>query len=404
MVDRSAVDILLLDDEPFILKLHARMLSDLGFVSSRGFESGSLALASLDRGVAPHLILLDLSMPGMDGIQFIKHLVTRNYTGGLVLVSGEDERLRQTAARLVAAHGLAVVGHLAKPVTPAQLQPLLEEWERWSGNTQRHPAKIYSKEEVQAGIRGREMVSHYQPKISVKTGEIVGVEALTRWQHPRDGLVPPGLFIGVAERSGLMEELTRLTMNQVLSDIADLARARCPLQVSINVSASVLTSLEFADLAAAAASRASLLPQDIIFEVTESQFIADPRAPLEVLARLRLMRFGLSIDDFGTGYSSLSQLRDIPFSELKIDQSFVHLASSDSTARAIYDASLGLAKNLDLRTVAEGVEDQADWDLVRSTGCDEAQGYLIARPMPACDMPAWTEQWLSQRKAEFGFA
>jgi EAL domain-containing protein (putative c-di-GMP-specific phosphodiesterase class I)/ActR/RegA family two-component response regulator len=404
MLDRSAVDILLLDDEPFILKLHARMLSDLGFTSSRGFESGSLALDSLDRGAAPHLILLDLSMPGMDGIQFIKHLAQRNYAGGLVLVSGEDQRLRQTAARLVAAHGLAVVGHLAKPVTPAQLRPLLEEWERWSGGTQRHPARIYTREEIQAGIRNRQMVSHYQPKIAVETGEVVGVEALTRWQHPLDGLVSPGLFIGVAERSGLIEELTWLTMDQVLSDIADLARAGCALQVSINVSASLLTSVEFADLAAAAASRASVVPQDIIFEVTESQFIADPRAPLEVLTRLRLMRFGLSIDDFGTGYSSLSQLRDIPFGELKIDQSFVHLASSDSTARAIYDASLGLAKNLNMKTVAEGIEDQADWDLVRSTECDEAQGYLIARPMPAADLPAWKEHWRTRRKAEFGFA
>jgi EAL domain-containing protein (putative c-di-GMP-specific phosphodiesterase class I) len=134
-------------------------------------------------------------------------------------------------------------------------------------------------------------------------------------------------------------------------------------------------------------------PADLILEVTESRLMLDQRAPLEILARLRMKRYGLSIDDFGTGHSSLKLLRDIPFDELKIDGSFVHDAWHDPTARAIYDASLALGQQLGMVVCAEGVEDGDDWDLVKRSGCDKAQGYFIGRPMPANEFPTWLESW-----------
>lgn len=402
-MDRLAVKILLLDDEPFILKLHAHILSEAGFSSIRSFDTGARALEDIDLGYCPDLILLDLSMPGMDGIEFIRHLVKREYKGRLILVSGEDVRLLQTAERLVLSHGIHILGHLVKPVKPAGLKGLLEDWERRTGFTPRPAKRAYAAGEILNAIRAGQVVNHYQPKVSLATGEILGVESLARWQHPADGLILPGQFIGVAEQHRLIDELTRATLRLALTEIKALESAGLKLHVSVNVATSTLTSVDFADFAAAEASRASVLPQSVVFEVTESQLIRDFRGPLEVLTRLRLMRFGLSIDDFGTGYSSLSQLRDIPFDELKIDQSFVHRAAHDPTARAIYDASLGLAKQLGLRTVAEGVEDRADWDLVGETGCDEAQGYLIARPMPSEALPAWTEEWRARAKT-LGFS
>ena len=401
-MERSGVRILLLDDEPFILKMHAHMLVELGFGSIRAFEEGALALADIDAGPAPDLILLDLSMPGMDGIAFIRQLVERRYAGRLILVSGEDVRLLQTADRLVQAHGIHILGHLSKPIRPAGLRALLEEWEARTAFAPRPAQKAYSAHELLRALRAGQVVNHYQPKISVATGKVMGVECLARWLHPEDGLLLPGRFIAVAEQHHLIDELTRVTMALALSDIKSLELGGLSLQVSINLSTSTLTSLDFADFAAKEAARTAVVPQSIVFEVTESQLIKDLRAPLEILARLRLMRFGLSIDDFGTGYSSLSQLRDIPFDELKIDQTFVHRAAQDPTARAIYDASLGLAKRLGMKAVAEGVEDPPDWDLVKSTGCDEAQGYLIARPMAPDDLPAWAVQW-RERGKEFGF-
>jgi EAL domain-containing protein (putative c-di-GMP-specific phosphodiesterase class I) len=138
--------------------------------------------------------------------------------------------------------------------------------------------------------------------------------------------------------------------------------------------------------------------------VTESQLMGNLASPLEILARLRLKGFSLSIDDFGTGHSSLSQLRDIPFDELKVDQGFVHGASINGTLSAIYSASLTLAKQLNMKSVAEGVEDLADWNFVRSTRCDLAQGYFIARPMPPEELPAWIAVWAANVEDLYGLS
>jgi EAL domain-containing protein (putative c-di-GMP-specific phosphodiesterase class I) len=137
-----------------------------------------------------------------------------------------------------------------------------------------------------------------------------------------------------------------------------------------------------------------------VLEVTESRLMQDTRAPLEILTRLRLKRFRLSIDDFGTGHSSLAQLRDIPFDELKIDQGFVHRAWNNETLRAMYDASLSLARQLGMEVVAEGVEDRNDWDLLQRTGCDLAQGIFISQPMLAADLPSWIESWRERVRNE----
>jgi EAL domain-containing protein (putative c-di-GMP-specific phosphodiesterase class I)/DNA-binding NarL/FixJ family response regulator len=398
-VERSGVRVLLLDDEPFMLKMHAHVLKEAGFVSIRAFESGALALADIELGNIPDLILLDLSMPQMDGIEFIRHLVARKYKGRVILVSGEDERMLESAFRLVASQGIDILGQLAKPVKPAVLRDLVENWDRRTAFIPRGPGKVYTAADILKALKNHEVVNYYQPKVSLKDGSVTGVESLARWEHPQDGLVPPLRFISVAEQNGLIDELSRGVFRRAVDDMSELERAGVRLQVAINMAASTLGSVDFADFAAAETSRASMSPTDVTIELTESQLISDVKAPLDVLTRLRLMRFRLSIDDFGTGYSSLTQLRDIPFDELKVDQSFVHHATTDKAARAIYDASLGLARHLSMKTVAEGVENRDDWDLVRSTGCDAAQGFFIAKAMPASAVPAWIEQWRDQAKA-----
>lgn len=384
---------LVVDDEPFVLKLHAHILSELGFGASRTCTSGLEALHALDEGPPPDMILLDLSMPGMDGIEFIRHLVMRGYRNDLILVSGEDERLLQSAARLVRAYGIEILGHLRKPVKPSQLRALAETWELRGERPVVRQLKAYSAEDLEAAIRGGELVAYFQPKVSVATGELMGVEALAAWQHPTDGLILPESFINVAEKHGLIDALTRVVFLKGLKKIRELSEAGLRLTVAINLSPSTLGTVGFADFLASEAARIGVVPQDVIFEVTESEILLDRRGALDVLTRLRLMRFRLSIDDFGTGYSSLAQLREMPFDELKIDRSFVHNAAIDPTARAIYEASLALARQLDMKTVAEGVEDQSDWDFVKSTKCDAAQGYFVAKPMPADDLQPWAQGW-----------
>jgi EAL domain-containing protein (putative c-di-GMP-specific phosphodiesterase class I)/FixJ family two-component response regulator len=394
MVDKSALRILVLDDEPFMLKLLGRVLANLGFSQVTTCDSGRAALESFDSpNNPPDLILLDLNMPEMDGIEFMRRLVERRYTGSLILVSSEDERMLQTAEKLVRAHKISALGHLRKPVKPEELSALLEKWTPPCLGGPRAAKKAYAADEVRAAIVNGELVNHYQPKVDVASGKVVGVESLARWRHPQDGMVFPDQFIGVAEEHGLIDDLTRAIAGEAFLQTKAWRDDGLHLRVAINLSMDNLASLEFADYLATAASAAGIVPGDIVLEVTESRLMKGLSAPLEVLTRLRLKCFSLSIDDFGTGHSSLTQLRDIPFDELKVDRGFVHGAASNDTLRAIYGASLGLAKQLGMKTVAEGVEDRADWDFLRSTGCELAQGYFIAKPMPAGEIPDWISAW-----------
>ncbi|MBI5625755.1 MAG: EAL domain-containing response regulator [Nitrosomonadales bacterium] len=393
-MNRHAIRILILDDEPFMLKLLARMLANLGYASVSTCDNGRAALELIDSpDDSPNLILLDLNMPEMDGLEFVRHLVDRHYNGSLILVSGEDERMQEAAEKLASAYKVTVLGHLHKPASPEVLAKMIGKWTTPSQNKPRAEKKVYAEDEVRAAIANGELINYYQPKVRTATGQVMGVEALVRWRHPRNGMVFPDQFIGVAEANGLIDDLTRVVLANALDQSRLWQEAGLMLQVAVNLSMDNLISLDFADMVAALAAKAGVPPQTMELEVTESRLMEDLRIPLEILTRLRLKRFRLSIDDFGTGNSSLVQLRDLPFDELKIDQSFVRGAHSNEKLQAIFDSSLGLAKQLGMEVVAEGVEDRADWDFVRNRGCAIAQGYFIAKPMPAADLPAWIQSW-----------
>ncbi|MBX3616853.1 MAG: EAL domain-containing response regulator [Nitrosomonas sp.] len=389
------IKILILDDDTFMLKLLTRMLAKLGYSTVTTCDNGSDALIKIDQAdTRPELILLDLNMPDMDGIEFVRYLVDRDYRGKLILVSGEDERMLRTAEKLVQAHKIPLLGYLHKPVDPGKLSEILQKLTVGEVASPISNSKTYSAEDVQAAITNRELVNYYQPKVSVVSGEVIGVETLVRWHHPQDGVVSPNQFIHIAEDNNLIDDLTRLVLTQAVVQAGKWHQEGQTLRVSINVTMDNLTSLDFQDMVVNLVNENNLPPQKIVIEITESQVMgADARVPLEILTRLRLKRFHLSIDDFGTGHSSLAQLRDIPFNELKIDQGFVHRAWEDDTLRAIYDASLAMGKQLGMDIVAEGVEDRNDWELLRQTGCDMAQGNFISEPLLPADLPGWQQVW-----------
>ena len=400
MTNKFTAKILVLDDDPFTLKLIARMLTNLGYGAVTLCESGRAALELLDgSNYLPDMILLDLNMPEMDGIEFVHHLAARHYTGSIILFSGEDEHMLRAAENLVLAHKISMLGSLHKPVAPEKLTALFE---KWAASPQAHAqevVKIHSANELRAAISNGELINYYQPKVEPATGWVMGVETLVRWRHPVEGIVLPCEFIGVAETHGLIDELTRVVLIGALAQAKAWQETGLSLQLAVNVSIDNLASPEFADFVAGLAADAGVAPQKVVLEVSESRIpMNDMSAPLETLTRLRMKRFRLSIDEFGTGHSSLVQLRGIPFDELKIDQSFVHGAWANKTVQAKYDASLAIARQLDMEVVAVGVEDENDWDNLRSTGCDLAQGYFIAKPMPAADLPGWIEIWKARMR------
>lgn len=391
----ATIKILILDDDTFMLKLLTRMLAKLGYSAVTTCDNGSDALRKIDQiDTRPELILLDLNMPDMDGIEFVRYLVDRDYRGKLILVSGEDERMLRTAEKLVQAHKIPILGYLHKPVDPDKLSEILQKWTESIAASPLPVSKAYSAADIQSAITHQELVNYYQPKVSVVNGEVIGVETLVRWHHPQDGVITPNRFIQVAEANNLIDDLTRSVLTQAIIQAGKWHQEGQTLRVSINVTMDNLASLDFQDMVVNLVNENNLPPQKIVIEITESQVMGpDARVPLEILTRLRLKRFHLSIDDFGTGHSSLAQLRDIPFNELKIDQGFVHRAWQDDTLRAIYDASLAMGKQLGMDIVAEGVEDRNDWDLLQQTGCDMAQGNFISEPLLPADLPSWQQTW-----------
>jgi EAL domain-containing protein (putative c-di-GMP-specific phosphodiesterase class I)/ActR/RegA family two-component response regulator len=399
------VKTLLIDDDPFALRMLERQLERLGCEAVTSCESAQSAQALLETEFETiGLVFCDLQMPDIDGVEFVRHLARIGYRGGLVLVSGEDGRILQTVRKLAQAHQIDIIAALAKPVSLEQLRQVLASNASRQASADRAARRAYAPAELKRALAAGELVNHYQPKVALATGELVGVEALVRWQHPTAGLVLPDQFIATAEEHGLIDELTRTVLTAALRQGRLWHEARLDLQLAVNVSMDNLAALDFPDVVARLANDAGVALSSVVLEVTESRLMKDLRAPLDILTRLRLKRISLSIDDFGTGHSSLAQLRDIPFDELKLDRSFVNGASGDPALRAIVEATLQMARQLGMKSVAEGVEERADWDLLRTLGCDVAQVYLIARPMPGNELPQWWQAWQPRRLALTGSA
>lgn len=392
--------ILLVDDDPFVLKLFSVQLrafgpADMDLVCH---TSGQAALSLLEHDRHVDIVFCDLQMPEMDGVEFIRHLVRLPYTGSLVLVSGENPRTRQAVEQLARAHGLHVLGTLGKPVTTESLLDLLHRAvPALSPPSPVAQAPLYSSADVQLAIRQGELLNYYQPKVELATGRVAGFEALVRWQHPRDGLVMPCHFVPTSEEHGLAGHLGVAVMREALRDLRRWLDAGHQLDLAVNVPLGSVSSLDYPDFLVEQAHAAGVPLHHLVLEITESRLMDNPQVQLDVLTRLRLKQVRLSIDDFGTGYSSLEQLRDLPFDELKIDRGFVHQTARTPSLRAILEASLGLARELGLRTVAEGVEEREDWDLLRASGCDMVQGFLVAKPMPSDEIEGWLAKWESRR-------
>ena len=391
---------LLVDDDPFALKLLARQLEQLGCTELLLCEHAHDALAQLQtEGHTISMVFCDLQMPDIDGVEFVRHLARLHYRGALVVVSGEDARIFKTVQKLAQAHRINMLGALSKPVSPEQLRALLGAHNAADSGAPRAAWQRPAPAELARAIAAGELVNHYQPKVDFASGRLVGVEALVRWQHPQAGLVHPDRFIATAEEHDLIDDLTRVVLANALHQARRWQDLGLDLQMSVNVSMDNLAVLDFPDLVSRLAADAGVALPTLMLEITESRLMRDLRAPLDILTRLRLKRIGLSIDDFGTGHSSLAQLRDIPFDELKLDRSFVFGVARDPALRAIVEATLAMARDLGIKSVAEGVEVRADWDVLRALGCDIAQGYLIALPMPGDDLPDWASAWEPRRQA-----
>jgi EAL domain-containing protein (putative c-di-GMP-specific phosphodiesterase class I)/DNA-binding NarL/FixJ family response regulator len=378
------LNILVVEDDDFQRRTMVKMLRALGAVSIRDASNGKEALAMIRAANSRpvNVALCDLNMPEMDGMEFLRHLGHEHHNIAIIIISALDSKLLSSVVRMTRMYGIKLLGAIEKPLMQGQLKELLAKYEHSESAWQPPVAgEKFTLEEILQGIRAKQFEPFYQPKVDLKSGRVVGAEALARWLHPERGVIGPNVFIPQLEQSGNIDELTFLMIEKAAAACRSLRNECHAITVAVNLSLVSLDDPSLADQITQAVRKAGVEPRHMVLEITESAAMTDVARALENLARLCMYGFSLSIDDYGTGYSSLQQLTRIAFSELKIDQSFVKDFSENEPLRIVVESSIDMAHKLRVKSVAEGVETRQDWEALKNAGCDTAQGYFIARPM-----------------------
>jgi EAL domain-containing protein (putative c-di-GMP-specific phosphodiesterase class I) len=386
--------LLVAEDHDFQRKTVVRMLGALGATRVSEAGDGKAALDIFTAAQPPvDIIISDLEMPGMDGMEFMRHLGAADRPVSVILSSALDAALLSSVEAMTKAYGITLLGAISKPVTQDKLRGLIEKFAPPKPRTPRPAAPAIPLDEIRRGLAAGEFEPFFQPKVSLSSGRMTGAESLARWRHPEKGLIAPYAFIPAMEDAGLIDDLTWVILEKSAAHCREWLGRGLQLTVSVNLSLKSLGEPGLAERITERVAAQKLDPKNIVLEITESAAMTDVGKALENLTRLRMKHFELSIDDYGTGYSSMQQLSRIPFSELKIDQSFVFSALEKESSKVILSSSLEMARKLGLKAVAEGVETRAHWNLLQSLGCDVAQGYFIAKPMEAGALEAWALQW-----------
>jgi EAL domain-containing protein (putative c-di-GMP-specific phosphodiesterase class I)/CheY-like chemotaxis protein len=374
--------LLVIDDDPDMCAMVAHTATSIGFLAtvSTNFEQFKAGLTP-DTSV----VVVDLMMPEVDGIEVLRYLGDRSFPAEVVLISGYDRKVLNVAAQLATTLGLDVRASLEKPLTPAQLREALAkraDGRRSLSSAGVDKADATDLQSVRGAIANDELLVHYQPQFRIKDRTLAGYEALVRWRHPVVGLLPAAAFIQAFEAAGMIEELTWTVFRKVLADRRRFPAPAARVPVSVNVSALLLRDLALPEKLQQIIVEHGGRPADIVLEITESGLMRELHTALDILARIRLKQLHLSIDDFGTGYAMMHQLRRVPARELKLDMAFVQSMLTDESADIILRKTLELAHELDMSVVAEGVETTAQLERLAQYGCDVAQGYLLGRPGP----------------------
>ena len=388
--------VLILEDDPIQMEVVSVTLRALGVNRIETCSEGNQALAVV-RTYNPDLLVCDLTMPGMDGISFLRQVAGQGFLGNVIILSSVDSGVMKAAINLAKAYGLNLIAALNKPLQQDQLKSALtRQHQTMPAKKQYAKAAVLSLAELQQGLADESIEVFFQAKVSVFDKKIVGAECLARWRHPERGILGPLSFIPVLEAHGLINALTKIVLKKGTQQLALWKEQGHHLRIAVNVSMDDLNQLDLPEEFESIAKNSNVHCNQITLELTESRLMENLTVSLEILTRLRLKGFGLSIDDFGTGFSTMENLTQLPFTELKVDRAFVNGAHQDEAARAILGSSIQLGKIFNLRLVAEGVENQLDWNLIADSGCDEVQGFFIAKPMPAQEFIDWKIEWESK--------
>ncbi|MEA3154520.1 MAG: hypothetical protein QOK44_2109 [Betaproteobacteria bacterium] len=390
----AELSFLIVEDEEFQRQMLVEMLKAAKAKNVVTATNGQEAAELLVQHPSVDIIICDLDMPVMDGLEFLRHAGEAGYRGSVLIASALHHTLLAAAEAMSKAYSVNLIGVISKPVTWQLLEEAISRHAAPEAklHVRSVPRRAFTPDEILHGLTEDQFEPFFQPKVDLATGRVVGAEALARWRHPQHGIIAPAAFIKILEDSGKIDELMWVMLRKAIVFCGTVNTMGVESSVAVNLSLKSLNNVELAGRVAATVERHNLDPSKVCLELTESAATTNLGAALENLTRLRMAGFGLSIDDFGTGYSSMQQLTRIPFTELKIDRSFVTNAVNHEAARVMLTSSLQIARQLNLKSVAEGVETQQEWDLLQELGCDLAQGYFIAKPMEVNDYLNWLKE------------
>ncbi|MDP6386585.1 MAG: EAL domain-containing response regulator [Planctomycetota bacterium] len=369
---KQAYRMLVVDDDDRVCRLFLRVADKLSMEATAVTNPRDVIEA--DSSLRPDLIMLDLSMPGLDGVEVLRGLASARCQASICLVSGARLDVLDSARALGRELGLRMGGSLHKPLDVSGIISFLSGQHVGGGGADP------SAEDLEQALEKGHVRPFYQPKVCLSSGETVGVEVLARWEDPEMGFISPEVFVSLAEDSGLIWALTSHIMQRAFEEIATLELGPKQLDIALNLSPLILTDLGYPDLVERWATAHGIAPQRVILEITENEAMRDRSRYLDIMVRFRLKGFRLSADDFGTGFSSLVHLYTLPFEEIKIDKSFVADLNNKTGAEVIVKAIVDLGHGLNHSVIAEGVEDSSTAQTLAQLGCDLAQGYHFCRP------------------------
>jgi len=380
------MQLLVFDDDAAVGRLVGRIAQMVG-MGARAVTSAPAFLEAL-RTDPPQVVVLDLQLGDTDGVTQMRVLADERYASDLVLMSGYNPRVLATAGDVGRSLGLKVACVLEKPLRAEALEEALGRLVS--------AGQAPSVERLQAGITDGELILEFQPIVSRRPKALKKLEALVRWNHPLAGHIAPDRFLPVAESdTATIDALTDWVVGTVVEAYQWLSKRKINVPLAVNLSTMNLHDIALPDRIEKRLHDGGMLADHLCIEITESGAFKDAARVMDILSRMRLKGMHISIDDFGTGYSSLKMLRQMPFSEIKIDQSFVRDVTTSRDSRAIVKSIIDLASNMDLGCVAEGVETEETAALLEQLGVRDVQGYLIARPMAIEAVPAWLRLWLA---------
>lgn len=339
-------------------------------------------------------LIMDIAMPRLDGYGLIRKLAERKRAApAIIMMSERDRAIIDTAVELANGYGLQLMGAVAKPVREGELLGLMRQLVLVKADKKHDQLTCLTDASFLEGLTKNALTVSYQPKISCWDGRLEGAECLARWRTSKGGILSPATFLPVARKNGYLSGITHKVLMQAMADLIAWRRQGIKIGVAVNITASDVSDLSFADFIHDLLMEYQISPDLLTLELTESEFVEDMAIAMEVLGRLRLLGVRLALDDFGAGFDPLLRLNSMPFTELKSDQPFLQNAEVNTRSRVILEMSIDMARRLAIASTCEGIETADQWRRVCSLGATYGQGYFISPPLLQEDFVKWAKNW-----------